>query len=268
MSLSSRVRVKPGAKVRLADHDPADRLGLDKDAAKEELESLRPRLEELHELLWAENKRALLIVLQGMDTSGKDGTIRAVMSGVNPQGCTVTSFKLPSAEEMDHDFLWRIHRAAPALGDIGIFNRSHYEEVLVVRVHGLVPAPVWKARFEQINAFERHLAECGTTVLKFFLHISRDEQGRRLQERLDDPKKNWKFSEHDLQERAKWDAYTEAYEDALSRCSTEHAPWHIVPADRKWVRNLVVCRTVVETLEAMDMKWPRPKLDVKNITID
>ena len=267
MGLSERVRVKAGAKVRLSEHDPGDRLGLDKDGAKQELDALRARLEELHELLWAENKRALLVVLQGMDTSGKDGTIRAVMSGVNPQGCRVTSFKRPSAEELDHDYLWRVHAAAPGMGDIGIFNRSHYEDVLVVRAEGLVSKELWRARFDQINAFEKHLAECGTTILKFFLHISKDEQKRRLQERLDDPRKNWKFDAHDLEARAKWDAYAEAYEEALSRCGTEHAPWFIVPADRKWVRNLVVCRVIVETLEGMRMRWPRPRLQVGKIKI-
>ena len=268
MGVIRKVRVEAGKKVRLSDHDPADTLGLDKDAAKDELGSLRGRLAELHELLWAENRRSLLVVLQGMDTSGKDGTIRKVMSGVNPQGCRVTSFKQPSADELDHDFLWRIHKAAPPKGDIGIFNRSHYEDVLVARVDGLVDAETWKARYEQINAFERYLTRNGTTILKFFLHLSKDEQKRRLQARLDDPKKNWKFSAHDLDSRAKWDQYTEAYEDALTRCGTEEAPWHIVPANRKWVRNLVVCRVLVEALESMKMHWPRPKLDLESTRID
>jgi len=268
MGLIEQVRHEPGSKVRLADYDPSDKLGLDKEEARADLERHRERLAELHELLWAENQRSLLVVLQGMDTSGKDGTIRAVMSGVNPQGCSVTSFKQPSAEELDHDFLWRIHKAAPARGDIGIFNRSHYEDVLVARVDKLVDRHVWESRYDRINAFEKNLTDSGTTILKFFLHLSRDEQKRRLQERLDDPKKNWKFSAHDLESRAKWDRYTEAYEDALSRCGTERAPWHIVPADRNWVRNLVVCRVMVAALEAMDMKWPRPKLDVGKIRIE
>src|ERR1051326_7995997 len=214
--MSHKVRVKPGSKVDLGEFDSGDDLGQDKDAAKQELETLRERLAELHELLWAENKRALLVVLQGMDTSGKDGTIRHVMSGVNPQGCRVTSFKQPSREEADHDYLWRVHAAAPGFGDIGIFNRSHYEDVRVVRAEGLVPKETWSQRYDQINAFEKHLTECGTTILKFFLHISKDEQKRRLQERLDDPKKNWKFDAHDLEARKRWDDYTEAYEEALT----------------------------------------------------
>jgi PPK2 family polyphosphate:nucleotide phosphotransferase len=268
MPWSDRLIVKPGSAVRLSDHDPADTLGLDKGAAQSELEDLRERLGELHQLLWAENRRALLVVLQGMDTSGKDGTIRQVMSGVNPQGCTVTSFKKPSEEEADHDFLWRMHRAAPCKGDIGIFNRSHYEDVLIVRVDGLVPREVWSARYDQINAFERILAESGTTVLKFFLHISKEEQKERLQERLDDPTKNWKFSAHDLEVRKKWDQYAGAYEDALTRCGTGQAPWRIIPAGRKWVRNVAVARTIVETLESFKMKWPRPAVDLKKIRIE
>jgi PPK2 family polyphosphate:nucleotide phosphotransferase len=268
MKWKERVRIGAGEKPQLHERDPGDRLGLSKGSAQEELKGLRKRLADLHELLWAENRRALLVVLQGMDTSGKDGTIRAVMRGVNPQGCVVTSFKQPSDEELDHDFLWRVHKAAPARGDIGIFNRSHYEDVVVVRVEGLVDKDTWKARYEQINAFERGLSENGTTILKFFLHISKDEQKKRLQARLDNPEKNWKFSEHDLVGRAKWHDYMEAYEDAISRCSTDYAPWHIVPADRKWVRNLVVSRVIVETLEGMDMKYPRPKLDVGKIRIE
>jgi PPK2 family polyphosphate:nucleotide phosphotransferase len=267
MKRMERVRIKPGSRLRLRDLDPAQTLGMDREEAEVELAALKLRLQDLHELLWAENKHALLVVLQGMDTSGKDGTVRAVMGGVNPQGCRVTSFKQPSDEELDHDFLWRIHAAAPAKGDIGIFNRSHYEDVLVVRVEGLVPEKVWRARYEQINAFERSLTQSGTTILKFFLHISRKEQKERLKARLEDPRKNWKFSSHDLETRAKWDQYTEAYEDAITRCNTEEAPWFIVPADRKWVRNIVVCRAVVGALEGMKMKWPRPKLDLSKIRI-
>lgn len=268
MTWSNRLLVRPGARVSLADHDPGDTLGLDKESADAELQRGRDRMGDLHQRLWAENRRSLLVVLQGMDTSGKDGTIRQVMSGLNPQGCRVTSFKRPSEEELDHDFLWRIHEAAPARGDIGIFNRSHYEDVLVARVHNLVPAEVWAARYEQINAFERILADNNTVILKFFLHISKDEQRDRLRARLEDPTKNWKFNEADLEERRKWDGYRLAYEDAMSRCSTAAAPWRIVPADRKWVRNIAVSRTVIETLEAMDLKWPAPRLDLKHIRID
>jgi PPK2 family polyphosphate:nucleotide phosphotransferase len=268
MSWKDHIRVHAGEHARLADRDTADRLGHKKGEAREALESLRKRLADLHELLWAENRRALLVVLQGMDTSGKDGTIRAVMRGVNPQGCVVTSFKQPSPEELGHDYLWRIHKAAPARGDIGIFNRSHYEDVLIARVEGLVDKETWKARYDQINHFERQLTASGTTILKFFLHISRDEQKRRLQARLDTPEKNWKFSEHDLATRAKWPQYMDAYEDAITRCSTEYAPWHIVPADRKWVRNLVISRVIVETLEGLNMHWPRPRLDLGAIRIE
>jgi PPK2 family polyphosphate:nucleotide phosphotransferase len=267
MAWSDRLIVKHGSKVRLSTHDPDDDLGLDKEEAEEELEAARQRLADLHQLLWAENQRAILVILQGMDTSGKDGTIRHVMSGVNPQGCRVTSFKRPSDEELDHDFLWRVHLAAPGLGEIGIFNRSQYEDVLVVRVHNLVPKEIWSKRYAQINEFERMLTQNGVVLLKFFLHISKKEQKERLQERLKDPTKNWKFSEGDLAERTHWDEYMEAYQDALRRCGTPWAPWRIVPADRKWVRNLAVSRTIIETLEGMKMKWPRPKMHLSKIRI-
>jgi len=268
MTWSNRVLVRPGSKVALADHDPADSLGLKKGDADAELESARTRLSDLHQLLWAENKRSLLVILQGMDTSGKDGVVRHVLAGANPQGCRVTSFKRPSEDELDHGFLWRIHKAVPPRGDIGIFNRSHYEDVLIVRVHNLVPRETWSARYEQINAFEKILADSGAVILKFFLNISKEEQRERLQARLDQPDKNWKFSEGDLAERKKWDDYQHAYEEALTRCSTAHAPWRIIPADRKWVRNLAVSRTILETLEGLNMQWPRPKLDLSKIRID
>jgi PPK2 family polyphosphate:nucleotide phosphotransferase len=268
MAWSDRLVVNPGAKVSLARSDPRETLGLSKRRAEADLEMDRARLAELHELLWAENQRSLLVIFQGMDTSGKDGTIKHVMAGANPQGCRVTAFKKPTPDELDHDFLWRIHRAVPARGEIGIFNRSHYEDVVVVRVHGLASRETWRARYDQINAFERMLTRNGVVILKFFLHISRDEQRERLQARLDDPAKNWKFSEGHLAERARWDQYVAAYEDAISRCTTEWAPWRIIPADRKWVRNTAVARTIIETLEALKMRWPRPKLDVKNIRIE
>ncbi len=263
----SDLRVRPGSDPRIERFDPSDDLGWDKAAAEKALELNRKRLGELHELLWAENKRSILMVLQGMDTSGKDGTIRHVMTGVNPQGCQVTSFKRPTEEELDHDYLWRIVRALPARGDIGIFNRSHYEDVLVVRVNSLVPKEVWKARFEQINAFEKHLADNGTIILKFFLNISKEEQRERLQERLDDPTMNWKFSEGDLVAREHWPDYMKAYEDVLARCSTEHAPWYVIPANRKWVRNLAISSILVKTMEGLDMKWPKPHFDPTKIVI-
>jgi PPK2 family polyphosphate:nucleotide phosphotransferase len=250
-------RVEPGESVSLATVDPGEtqQYKKKKDVARE-LEKQRRRIQDLQERLYAENQQGLLIVLQALDTGGKDGTIKHVFSGVNPQGCRVSSFKIPSPEEANHDFLWRYHKSVPARGRIGIFNRSHYEDVLVVRVKNLVPEEVWRERYEQINAFERNLTLEGITVLKFFLHISRDEQKRRLQRRLDNPNKRWKFSSDDLKERALWDAYQQAFEDALSKCSTEHAPWYVVPANKKWYRNLVVASTIADTLEAMDPQYP------------
>jgi PPK2 family polyphosphate:nucleotide phosphotransferase len=253
-----KLMVAPDKKIKLTQFDPADTLGHDDDhKTQDKLQKTIKRLDELQDLLYAEKKRALLIVLQGMDASGKDGTIRHVMSGVSPQGCTVTSFKVPNSEELAHDFLWRIHKAIPAKGMIGIFNRSHYEDVLVVRVHKLVPKVVWKARYAEINRFERNLEENDVKILKFFLHISREEQERRFQERLHDPRKKWKFSKADLKERKHWDDYVTAYEAALSRCSTEYAPWFIIPSDHKWLRNFAISRIIVETLEEFDMHFPK-----------
>jgi len=208
-----------------------------------------------------------LLILQGMETSGKDGTISHVMSRVNPQGCRVTSFKQPTPIELSHDFLWRVHQAVPARGEIGIFNRSHYEEVLVVRVHGLVPKEVWSRRYDQINDFERILVDSGVTVLKFFLHISKKEQLERLQARLDDPTKLWKFNPGDLQERKLWKDYMAAYEDALSRCSTKDSPWFIIPANKKWVRNLAVSQILLETFERLNPQFPRPRINPKTIKL-
>ncbi len=263
MKLSERLLVKPGQRVALSDHDPDDTPGHQRkrDVAPL-LEESTARLAELQYLLYAENKRALLIVLQGVDTSGKDGTIRHVMSGLNPQGCRVKSFKVPTSEELDHDFLWRVHPAVPPKGEVGIFNRSHYEEVIVVRVHGLRPRSVWEKRYEQINAFERYLAENDVTILKFFLHISKEEQRKRIQARIDDPKKRWKLSPVDFEERKYWNEYQGAYEDALSRCSTPEAPWFIVPANKKWFRNLAVSNIIGETLDSMRMKFPKPAFDL------
>ena len=227
--------VSPNVRIALSSHDPGYTGDYrSKAETKSELKRNVKRLRELQEVLWAEGKHSLLIILQAMDAGGKDGTIKHVMRGVNPQGCQVTSFKVPTEEELDHDFLWRIHKATPRRGYIGIFNRSHYEDVLVVRVHNLVPEEVWQQRYEQINQFEKMLADTGTTILKFFLHISKEEQKERFEARLRDPRKNWKFSHKDVDERAYWDDYMRAFEDALSRCSAPWAPWYIIPANHKW----------------------------------
>jgi PPK2 family polyphosphate:nucleotide phosphotransferase len=269
VSFTERLVVPPGMSVRLADYAPGESGGFaTKRQARSALKDVTRNLTKLQYLLYAENKRALLIVLQGMDASGKDGTIRRVMRGVNPQGTHVTSFKKPSAEEADHDFLWRIHKAMPRFGDIGIFNRSHYEDVLVVRVHDIVPRDVWMARYDQINAFEKNLADNGIVMLKFYLHIGKDEQKRRFEDRLNDPARHWKISPADFAERPHWDAYTEAFEDALSRCSTPWAPWHVIPADNKWFRDLAVASVIVEKLQSMEMKFPAPSFDVSKLTID
>jgi len=257
---------KPGRKVKFSKWDPDETLGFHKgEKCEAKLAETETRLDTLQNLLYAEKKHALLIVLQGMDAGGKDGTIRHVMSGVNPQGCRVTSFKQPTAEELSHDFLWRIHKAVPGAGFIGIFNRSHYEDVLVVRVHELVPKGVWSARYDQINEFEKELTENRVTILKFFLHISKDEQKKRFLERIDDADKRWKISEADFAERKFWDEYVDAYEDALTRCSTDEAPWYIIPANKKWFRNLAVSRILVETLEEFKMKFPKPSFDAKDV---
>ena len=268
MKESKEFRVKPGARVRLSEVDPDDTRDLIKDEARAEQAKLDERLNELQELLFATEKRALLLVLQGMDCSGKDGVIKHVVGAFNPQGCQVTSFKVPTAEELAHDFLWRVHKAVPHRGMVGIFNRSHYEDVLVVRVENLVPEPVWRKRYDAINAFEQLLADSGVLVCKFFLHISPQEQKERLLDRLQDPQEHWKFRVGDLQTRAKWDEYERAFEDALSCCSTDDAPWYIVPANKKWYRNLVVSRILVEILEGLKMEWPPLEPEAKGITIE
>jgi PPK2 family polyphosphate:nucleotide phosphotransferase len=255
--LGEALLVKPGRKFRLDDVDPDNTHGLDKPAAEARLEKVKAELIELQTVLYAESRRSVLIVLQGIDASGKDGTIRHVMSGLNPQGVSVMSFKVPEGEEKRHDYLWRIHRAVPEWGRIGIFNRSHYEDVLVVRVHELVPKSVWSQRFDQINEFERMLAENNVRILKFFLYISKDEQGRRLAARLEDPSKNWKFSADDTKERSYWDDYIVAYNDVLTRCSTAAAPWHVVPSNRKWFRNLAVAQILRDELRAMKLAYPK-----------
>ena len=241
---------------RPIERDPGDTAGEDRAAAKAERKRLRRELSGLQDRLYADGRHALLVVLQGMDASGKDGTIRHVFRGVNPQGVRVHSFKQPTPREASEDFLWRVHRDVPPKGSIGIFNRSHYEDVLVARVHNLVPEPIWRERYRQINDFERLLSESGIRILKFFLHISKDEQHRRFEKRLQDPRRHWKFSSSDLKERAHWDAYQQAYADALEACSTEWAPWTIVPADHKWYRNLVVARAVTAAIGALDLRYP------------
>ncbi len=260
--------VPPGTQVKLADYDPGFAGTIEKKSqAKNELRDNLAQLQALQQMLWAEDKHALLLVFQAMDAGGKDGTIRQVMRGVNPQGCQVTSFKVPSKEELAHDYLWRIHKAAPRRGYIGIFNRSHYEDVLVVRVHNLVPEDVWRQRYEQINHFEKLLADSGTTILKFFLHISREEQKKRFEERLADPSKNWKFSLGDVEERGYWDDYMRAFEEVLSRCSMPWAPWYVIPANRNWYRNLAISQIIVETLKKLDMRYPPPLSNAGEIVI-
>jgi len=266
MDLVKQCVVKPGRKVRLKDWDTDDTFG--KRRNDKAHQKTLDRLRELQHLLYADKRYALLIVLQALDAGGKDGTIRHVMSGVNPQGCQVTSFKAPSAEELAHDFLWRIHHAVPDLGNIGIFNRSHYEDVLIVRVHNLVPREIWKKRYEQINDFEKMLTENGVTILKFFLHISKGEQRKRFEARIRDSSRNWKLSLPDFEERQHWDDYTEAYEDALRKCSTEWAPWYVVPADRKWFRNHVIAELIVKALDNMKLKYPAPSVDISKVVLD
>lgn len=262
-----RYRIAPGTKVDLARFDPRDDGGLKEEEAKDRLDDLNRRLERLQELLFAEGRHKVLVVLQALDTGGKDGVIRHVFEGVNPSGVQVASFKVPTEEERAHDYLWRVHAHAPAAGRITIFNRSHYEDVLVVRVHGLVPEAVWSRRYRHINEWERLLAEEGTAILKFYLHISPEEQAERFRERLDDPTKRWKFRQADLGERAHWSDYMAAYEAALSQTSTEWAPWYVVPADRKWHRNLVVATVLVETLEGFRMEYPPPEADPARVVI-
>jgi PPK2 family polyphosphate:nucleotide phosphotransferase len=260
-------RVKPRSRVRLTDHDPDDtgnyqKTDEGKATAKKETERRVARLSRLQERLYANRSRSLLIVLQGMDTSGKDGTIKNVMSGVNPQGCKVISFKTPSNEELAHDFLWRAHREVPAKGFIGIFNRSHYEDVLITRVHGWVSDRVAKRRFDQIRAFEEMLVGNGTAIVKFFLHISKKEQKKRLEGRIHDPEKRWKWNSGDLEERSLWEKYMRAFEDVISATSTKQAPWYIVPGNRKWFRNLVVADRVLNALETMRLRQPPPPAGV------
>lgn len=262
------VTFKPGEKVRLRDVPTLiSDSGLNKDSANKRIAENVGVMADLAKKLYAENTRSILLVLQGMDTAGKDGTIRSVMRGMNPTSCQVVSFKKPSEEELDHDFLWRIHQKVPRRGNIGIFNRSHYEDVLVVRVHSLVPESRWKARYQLINEFEKSLHETETTIVKCFLHISKERQRERLQARIDDESKHWKFNLGDLDERKLWDDYQRAYEAALEKCNTRHSPWHIIPSDKKWCRNLVVSELLRKTLEDLDPKFPEPESDYHGVVV-
>jgi PPK2 family polyphosphate:nucleotide phosphotransferase len=262
--------VAPGEAAGLSDRDPGDQQVFDggKQEGRTRVKDLGKRLEELQELLWADGRHRVLVVLQAMDTGGKDGTIRRVFEGVNPSGVRVAAFKRPTATELAHDYLWRVHPQVPGNGEIVIFNRSHYEDVLVVKVNELAPPERIERRYRHLVEFERMLSDEGTTILKFFLHISREEQRRRLQARLKNPTKQWKFNPGDLEERKKWDLYQAAYEEALTKTSTPHAPWYVVPADRKWYRDLVVGGLLVSTLEALDLRYPEPAADLSGIVVE
>jgi PPK2 family polyphosphate:nucleotide phosphotransferase len=264
-SVADLHRVEPGAPFLVTSFDPAATPGVDERRARREIPETVAELAELQERLWVEGERSLLVVLQGMDTSGKGGTVKHVFQGLNPAGIDVTSFKQPTEEERRHHYLWRIRRRLPGPGSIMIFDRSHYEDVLVVRVEGLVPDAVWSRRYPELRRFEARTVEGGTTIIKCFLAISFEEQRERLLARLEDPRKRWKFHEGDLDARAKWPEYLAAYEDAIRACSTEVAPWYAIPADHKWYRNWAVARIVLETLRAMDPRIPVPELDVESL---
>ena len=261
------LRVGPGSAAGIQDRDPRDMLGLDKDEGHKLLQILHERLERLQERLYAEGARSLLVVLQGLDASGKDGVIRTVFTGLNPQGCRVASFKAPTSTELAHDYLWRIHAALPARGEIGIFNRSHYEDIVAVRILKLAAEEVWRRRAGQIREWERMLTDEGTTIVKVFLNVSKDEQRKRLQERIDNPQKRWKFRRDDLEVRKRFDDYIAAYEDALTQTSTEWAPWHVVPADRNWVKSVAVAQLLVDALERIDPKMPNPEPGIEELRV-
>jgi PPK2 family polyphosphate:nucleotide phosphotransferase len=266
--LAKELIIAPDCKAKLGSIDPDGTHGVAKADAEAQLDKNRKRLSVLQYLLYAEARRSFLVVLQGIDAAGKDGTIKHVMSGLNPQGVDVTSFKVPEGPEKRHDYLWRIHQAVPEHGKIGIFNRSHYEDVLVVRVHNIVPKQVWSKRYDQINDFERMLGENNVRVIKFLLYISKEEQAKRFRDRLDDKTKNWKFSVDDVKEREYWDQYIDAYNEMLRRCSTDTAPWYVIPSNRKWFRNLAVSQIMVDTLESMDLKYPKPTADLSAIEFE
>ncbi|MCV0428682.1 MAG: polyphosphate kinase 2 family protein [Roseibium sp.] len=263
MEYRERLIVKPGSSVKLADIDPGFHGRHEThEKATPELEETLAKIAPLQELLYAEKKHALLVVLQGIDAAGKDGVCWHVIRAMNPQGTTVTGFKQPTAEERAHDFLWRVHKHVPGLGQAAVFNRSHYEDVLVVRVHNLAPKKVWETRYDAINEFERQLSESGVTILKFFLYISKEEQLKRFKVRLDDPARHWKISDSDYSERELWGDYTKAYEAMLERCSTSHAPWYVLPSNHKWFRNLAASQIILETLQNMKLKAPKPSVDI------
>ncbi len=266
MNYGKQFGITAGSQVRLKEFDPAfTGKGEKKKSALREIRKLGKRLDELQFALYAENKRSLLVCLQALDAGGKDGVIRHVFGSMNPQGCRVVAFKQPSPEELAHDFLWRIEQKTPRCGEVTVFNRSHYEDVIVVRVHDLVPERVWSRRYEQINDFERRLAANGTQIVKFFLHISKEEQLKRFKDRLKDPARQWKISESDYSERAYWNEFEAAYQDALSKCSTKDAPWFVIPSDHKWFRNLAISHILVETMERLNIQVPKPTVDIAEI---
>jgi PPK2 family polyphosphate:nucleotide phosphotransferase len=266
-ALLRELRVAPGTRVKLKDKDADRTFGWDKEGAEAAFAECREELVKLQYKLYADGKHAVLIVLQATDGAGKDSTIQHVMTAFNPQGCIVTSFKAPTSEELKHDYLWRIHKRVPARGEIGVFNRSHYEDVLIVRVDSLVPEEMWRPRYDQINDFERMLSDNGVHIIKFFLQISKDEQRRRFQDRLDDPTKQWKFNADDVVKRKQWDQYQRAYEDVLTLCSTKRAPWHVIPADRKWFRNLAISQIIAHELGKLPLRFPEPTFDPKAIRV-
>ncbi len=266
--MTSDLRVEPGTPADIAGRDPGDTLGLEKAEAREQLRALHERLDVLQQRLYAEGTRSLLLVLQGLDASGKDGVIRSVFVGLNPQGYRVASFKAPTSTELAHDYLWRIHAQLPMRGEIGIFNRSHYEDIVTVRMLGLAPEHVWRRRSGHVREWERMLAEEGTTVVKVFLNVSKEEQRKRLQERIDDPEKRWKFRRGDLETRSRFEDYIAAYDEALTATSTEWAPWHVVPADRNWVKSLAVARLLVEALERLDPQLPPAEPGIETIVVE
>jgi PPK2 family polyphosphate:nucleotide phosphotransferase len=265
--LLTRVRVKPGSPVRLERRNPAEDFGLDKVATQAETLKLSKRMDELQTKLYADSKRALLVVLQARDAAGKDGVIRTVFTGMNPAGVRVTSFKVPAGREAAQDYLWRAHVAAPSRGEVGVFNRSYYEDVLVVRVHHLAPENRWRKRFAHIRAFEQLLFDEGTDIVKIFLNISNEEQRARFQDRIDDPNERWKFRKGDLEDRKMWGAFTTAYDEAIGETAAAHAPWFVVPSDRKWVRNHIVTRIMVDALERIDPKFPQPEENLEGLTV-
>jgi PPK2 family polyphosphate:nucleotide phosphotransferase len=263
-----RLRVDPGSPATIAERDPDDRLGLDKDASEKRIDTLVDRIDQLQYRLFAEHRRSILLVLQGLDASGKDGVVRRVFHGVNPTGVRVTSFKVPVGAEVQHDYLWRIHAALPARGEIGVFNRSHYEDIVAVRMHRIAPEEVWRRRYEHLRAFERMLVDEGTTVLKVFLNVSKEEQRKRFQERIDDPEKRWKFRRDDLKVRERYDEWVAAWDEALTETSTPWAPWYVVPADRNWVKALVVAELLAATLEQLDPRLPEPEPGLERLRIE